>query len=184
MLMTRHATLTREVSVKDAKLVHTIYTQTPSYFELISIPLPSLAEVERELEAAAQDPRRHIELIFVPAYLDDAVPNDNMTAARCNKIVGYLDYTLNYPEKGDATINLLMIPDNLQSRGYGHYCVHYLEQRLQGKAQRILASIIGNNPKAKRFWSSLGYSFAIDARPVIEWYAKTLNDPYPASLLY
>lgn len=45
---------------------------------------------------------------------------------------------------------------------------------MSGRAKRILASIYGQNPRAERFWSSLGYSFAIDAKPLLDWYAKTL----------
>jgi hypothetical protein len=50
-----------------------------------------------------------------------------------------------------------------------------LETRLQGKVRRVLASVYGQNLRAKRFWASLGYSFAIDAKPVLDWYAKYLE---------
>jgi hypothetical protein len=49
-----------------------------------------------------------------------------------------------------------------------------LEQRLRGQVRRVLASIYGQNPRAERFWGSLGYHFAIDAKPVLDWYAKEL----------
>ncbi len=151
---------TRPADVEDAQTVYDIYCQTPSYFEkVISIPGPTLAEVTRELEVAAQDPRRFVELVLEPST---ATP------------VGYLDYKLDYPEAGDATVNLLLIPEPLQNRGHGRYCIRDLERRLSGRATRILASIYGENERAKRFWTSLGYTFAIDAKPVLDWYAKDL----------
>ena len=110
-----------------------------------------------ELEAAAQDPKRCVELL-----VEDGEP------------VGFVDYKLDYPVPGDATVNLLLIPEAIQSRGYGRRSIVLLEESLQGRANRVLASIYGSNARAKRFWRSLGYRFAIDARPILEWYAKEL----------
>jgi len=90
------------------------------------------------------------------------------------QIVGYLDFKLDYPEQGDGTVNLLLIPEKLQSNGLGRVCVVDLEERLKGQVSRLLASIYGQNPRAERFWKTLGYEFAIDAKPVLDWYAKTL----------
>ena len=41
----------------------------------------------------------------------------------------------------------------------------------------MLASIYGDNPRARKFWERLGYQFAIDAKPLLVWYAKELNKP-------
>ncbi len=156
---------TRLATMADAEHVFNLYCRAPRYFELLSAPLPTLPEVERELEAAAQDPKRCVELLIDKGQHEDGGEN---------QMVGYLDYKLDYPEPGDVTVNLLLIPEALQSRGYGRRSIGLLEAGLQGRAKRILASIYGSNPRAKRFWRSLGYRFAIDARPVLEWYAKEL----------
>lgn len=148
---------TRPATLADAAVVYKLYHGAPSYFEVISILPPTPLEVERELEAAALDPKRCTELVM-----------------REGEAVGYLDYKLDYPELGDATVNLLLIPERFQSRGYGRRSIILLEAQLNGQATRILASIYGQNGRAKRFWNSLGYRFAIDARPVLEWYAKEL----------
>ncbi len=148
---------TRPATPADAPHLYTLYCGAPRYFDLLSAPLPTPLEVERELEAAAQDPKRRAELLFEKG-----------------RAVGYLDYKLDYPEPGDATVNLLLIPETLQSRGYGRRSIGLLEAHLQGRATRILASVYGSNARAKRFWRSLGYSFAIDARPIVEWYAKEM----------
>ena len=156
----------------DAGLVHALYLKTPGYFDIISIPLPSLAEVERELLAGELDRQRFIELILLPQEpfgRDGVVDPDS---GWC--VAGYLDYKLDYPEPRDATVNLLLIQDPYQGRGIGRLTVADLERRLVGRATRVLASIYGRNPRAERFWTSMGYSYAIDARPVLEWYAKRL----------
>jgi RimJ/RimL family protein N-acetyltransferase len=148
---------TKTATPEDAERVYQIYCGAPKYFDILSAPLPTLPEVERELEVAEQDPKRCAKLLL-----------------EGDEAVGYLDYKLDYPEKQDATVNLILIPEPLQSHGYGRRAMALLEEELQGKARRILASIYGNNLRAKRFWRSLGYRFAIDARPILEWYAKEL----------
>lgn len=175
MQLTPPGVATRPADVQDAPLVHALYLETPGYFEIISIPVPTLAEVETDLRTAARDTRRRVELIFAPFELE--LPDWHISDPRSGrKVVGYLDYKLDYPEPGDATVNLLLVHGELQSRGVGKSCALDLEGRLrdQGSVRRVLASIYGRNPRAERFWVSLGYSFAIDARPILDWYAKEL----------
>ncbi len=163
--------LIRPATVDDATIVHQLYQETPDYFGIISIPMPTLSEVEHELAAAAVDPRRAVELVFArPKAPLEGVPDPKTGRT----VVGYLDYKLDYPEPGDAMVNLLLILGRLQSRGLGQDCVKDLEARLQGQAKRLLASIYGQNPRAERFWTSLGFQFAIDAKPVLDWYGKVL----------
>ncbi|MEX2536749.1 MAG: GNAT family N-acetyltransferase [Trueperaceae bacterium] len=166
---------TRVADIKDAPLVHAIYLDTPGYFDIISIPVPTLAEVETDLLTAARDARRQVELVFAPAALDlSGWKLLDPTTGR--PVVAYLDYKLDYPEPGDATVNLLLVHGDLQSRGVGQECVADLEKRLsrRGSTKRLLASIYGQNPRAERFWRTLGYAFAIDAKPILDWYAKEL----------
>ena len=171
MHLTAPHALTRPATFDDASHVHAVYSRTPKYFDIISIPVPTLAEVERELEAAAHDPRRCTELVLVPEDEADAPP-DPVSGLY---VVGYLDYKLDYPDPGDAMVNLLMIAAPYQGHGYGKRCVTDLETRLSHRAKRVLASIYGQNIKAIHFWEGLGYHFAIDAKPVLDWYAKELH---------
>ena len=165
--------LIRPVTISDAALVHAVYCQTPKYFEIISIPMPTLSEVQRELEVALQDPRRCVELLLDSSLVPHEAPLHDPESGR--HVVGYLDYKIDYPERGDATVNLLLIPESLQSQGHGRKCIQDLEARLTGRVCRVLASIYGQNPRAERFWRSLGYRFAIDAKPILDWYAKELS---------
>jgi GNAT superfamily N-acetyltransferase len=166
---------TRAADIQDAPLVHALYLETPGYFDIISIPVPTLAEVETELLTAKRDARRQVELVFAPASL--ALAGWHLRDEQSGRaVVGYLDYKLDYPEAGDATVNLLLVHGGLQSRGVGKSCAADLESRLRrrGTVRRVLASIYGQNPRAERFWRSLGYTFAIDAKPILDWYAKEL----------
>ena len=173
MSITLPATLARPAVPQDAALIHAFYAATPKYFDIISIPTPTQAEVKRELEAAVADERRFTQILLLPEDEDWSIPEFyDDTSGHCG--VAYLDYKLDYPETGDATVNLLLVPTPLQSRGIGRLCVDYLEKELKGQAKRLLASIYGQNPRAEAFWTSLGYTFAIDAKPILDWYAKDL----------
>lgn len=168
-----HDAITRPASVDDAALVYTLYIETPAYFDIISIPIPTAAEVRTDLETAARDSRRHTELVLLPAGEEADCPADPMTG---RAVAGYLDYKVQYPEQDDATVNLLLIHSRMQNSGIGRRTVVDLERRLRGRTGRLLASIYGQNPRATRFWQSLGYHFAIDAKPILDWYAKEIGD--------
>ncbi len=176
LLPTLVSVRTRPASAADAPLVHDLYSATPAYFEIISMPQPTAQEVATDLATALADPRRFVELVLWDDE-DEGVaraagcPTDPVSGA---PVAGYLDYKLDYPDPGDATVNLLLVRPGLQSYGVGTACAKDLEVRLRGRSRRLLASIYGDNPRAKRFWERLGYRFAIDARPLLEWYAKQL----------
>lgn len=163
---------TRSATIDDAPLIHQLYQATPGYFEIISIPVPTLAEVRTDLATALPDPSRFTELVLLdPLEAGPAAELDPVSGAA---VVGYLDYKLDYPEEGDATVNLLLVRSGVQSHGVGSASVRDLETRLAGRSRRMLASIYGDNPRARRFWESLGYRFAIDARPLLQWYGKSI----------
>ena len=162
----------RQASQNDAGLIQELYLRTPGYFEIISIPLPAASETEVELGLALADERRHVESVTA---LPDTAADWELTDPVTGRLaVGLLDYKLDYPARGDATVNLILIPTGLQGRGLGRQAVHLLEERLRGRCRRLLASIYGQNTRAQRFWVSLGYRFAIDAKPNLDWYAKEL----------
>lgn len=162
----------RRAGPDDAELVHGLYRAAPGYFEVISIPMPTLAEARTELAAAEGDERRRIELVLVEAPPAEADPEKDPVTGLW--VGAYLDVTLDYLQPGDATVNLLLVRDDCQRCGIGTACMRDLEVRLNGRVKRLLASIYGQNPRAERFWRSLGYRFAIDAKPVLDWYAKDL----------
>jgi GNAT superfamily N-acetyltransferase len=155
------------LALHHAPLLHMLYTAAPGYFALLGTRVPSLKEVERDVEIALLDPRRRLELLH---------DHDG-------QLVGSLDYKLDYPQEGDLTINLLLIREDRQSQRLGEAAVRHLEGRLPPGIQRVLASVLGDNPRGARFWERLGFAFTVDARPVMTWYAKPvhtrLHDPDP-----
>jgi GNAT superfamily N-acetyltransferase len=146
------------VTLADIPVLHQFYSSSSRYFEIIAAPLPSIEDVTRELDTALANPRRQLELYSL-----------------FGQVVAYLDTTLDYPKLGDATVNLLLVAEDKQHLGLGSQIMQRLETRLSSRAKRILAGVFGHNPGAVRFWERLGYHFAIDARPVLSWYAKNLE---------
>lgn len=146
----------QQVALHHAPLLHQLYLDTPSYFEVLGNKVPSLLEVSRDVETALFDPRRRLELVYAGSEL-----------------LGYVDYKLDFPQAGDVTINLLLIRGPRQGQGWGERCVRELEQRLSG-SKRLLAGVFGERPRVVRFWEKQGFAFATDARPVMTWYAKPL----------
>ncbi|WP_233554605.1 GNAT family N-acetyltransferase [Deinococcus cavernae] len=144
-----------------APLLHSLYQATPGYFELLGSRLPNLSEVQADVNTAFADPRRHLELLH-----DEH-----------GELVGSLDYKVGYPQEGDVTINLLLIREDRQNQRLGEQAVRQLEARLPSGTQRVLASVLGENPRGSRFWERQGYTFELDARPSMMWYAKRLNLP-------
>ena len=155
------------LALHQAPILHELYGATPSYFALLGSPVPSLHEVTQDVETALYDPRRCLELLHW---------------GEGGELIGSLDYKMDYPQPGDVTINLLLIRGDQQSQGLGAYAVRHLEQRLPD-ARRLLASVLGDNVRAVKFWENLGFTFATDARPVMTWYAKVLREEaQPAAL--
>lgn len=149
------------LALHHAPLLHSLYTAAPGYFALLGSRVPSLTEVERDVEFALLDPRRRLELLH-----DDK-----------GNLVGSLDCKHDYPQPGDLTINLLLIREDRQSQRLGEQAIRHLEARVPKGTTRILASVLGDNPRGARFWERLGYTFALDARPVMTWYAKAVGVP-------
>ncbi|SEJ57729.1 Acetyltransferase (GNAT) family protein [Deinococcus reticulitermitis] len=144
-----------------APLLHGLYQDTPGYFQLLGGHVPTLGEVERDIETAHHDRRRHLELLHDPQ----------------GRLVGSVDYKTDYPDPGDLTINLLLIREDQQGRGWGKVAARQLERRYAPSKRRVLASVLGDNPRGAHFWERLGYRFALDARPAMTWYAKELTPP-------
>ena len=166
--------LTQPATLTDAELVHQIYLQNPCYFDSIAIEMPTLGEVKDELEIATKDPFRYVELVVGNPKNDLGLKTNINHVTTGKEVLGYLDYKLDYPDKGDAIVNLLMISAKVQRNGLGSRVMKDLEKRLKGQIKRILASIYGENPSAEGFWRSLNYHFEIDAKPILDWYAKEL----------
>lgn len=142
--------------------IHLLYQKSPTYFRLIGMEIPTLGDVEREVEALAHDPQRRCCLVAAPMHKEE------------RQIVGYLDYKLHYPEPSAATISLLLIDEEHQGRGLGSLALEHLESLLSGDLRRLYAVVYGNNLAAQRFWEARGFRHFKDGGPSLRWYVKEL----------
>ncbi|PZA08698.1 MULTISPECIES: GNAT family N-acetyltransferase [unclassified Meiothermus] len=150
------------VDSDSASIIHELYQKSPTYFQLIGMEIPTLSDVEREVEALAHDPQRRCCLIATP------------TPKEGRQVVGYLDYKLHYPEAMAATISLLLIAEEHQGQGFGSLALEHLEGLLRGEVRKLYAVVYGNNPVAQRFWEARGFRHLKDGGPSLRWYVKDL----------
>ncbi len=149
----------RPARPEDAPRLHAVYLASPGYFRLLGSEPPALADVARELEAAARDPRRRLELLYLN-----------------RRAVGVLDYKLDHPGPGEAAISLVLVAEPYRGRGIGRRAVAALEAELKPRARRLYAVVYGQNPGAERFFQALGYRYWKNGGPALRWYAKALSE--------
>ncbi len=145
------------LGLEDALLVHRVFLQSPGYFELIGVELPSLEDVQQDLKTLETDPRRRAFLLFLG-----------------EEPVGYLDYKLHYPGPQEATLSLLLIREDRQGQGLGRLALRHLEEGLVG-VERLYALVYGDNPRARGFFLAQGFEYVKDGGPTLSWYAKRLR---------
>ena len=191
------------VALQHAPLLHELYLRTPDYFSLLGTRPPSLGEVERDVQTALFDPRRCLELIYHGAELpgepvgsldyklnfpeaDDVTINlllirgDLQSSGLGQQVVRMLEARLRAtrisappgqgPQTSDTQVKQAQAPDLEPTR-----------LQTVPAPPRLLASVLGENPRAVAFWQRLGFRFATDARPVMTWYAKPLQAQLAAS---
>lgn len=156
--MRTEALILRPLALEDAPLLHRFFLQSPGYFALIGMELPSLEDVARDLKTLETDPRRRAFLLFLEGQPE---------------AVGYLDYKLHYPGPQEATLSLLLIREDRQGQGLGRLALRLLETHLLG-VERLYAVVYGHNPRAKAFFQAQGFEYLKDGGPTLAWYRKTL----------
>lgn len=154
---------TRPLEPGEADQLRDLYLRAPGYFRQLGGHVPTLSDVERDLDTVLRDPNRRLEFLYDSG----------------GQLVGSLDYKLAYPGPGDLTINLLLIREDRQGAGLGASAVRLLEARYAGQVRRVLAGVLGENQRGAQFWHRLGYHFHRDARPVMSWYARSLGHGRP-----
>ncbi|MDT7920141.1 MAG: GNAT family N-acetyltransferase [Meiothermus sp.] len=146
------------VTSDSATVVHSLYLNCPTYISLIGGDMPSLNDIQRELDTLRHDTRRQAVLLL-----------------HQDRAVGFLDYKVAYPDLHSATISLLLIEEKLQGQGLGKAAVEQLEALLRSRMDRLYAVVYGNNQQAKRFWERLGFEHLRDSGPTLSWYLKALK---------
>ena len=152
--------LRRPLGPEDAPILRGIYEKSPGYFEALGAEVPTLADVRRELLAAQGDPNRRMELL----YAGD-LP------------VGYLDYKLDQPEAGTATLNLVLIAEPYRGQGLGRAAVRDLMRQLAPRYTGLYAVIYGKKAAAFAFFKRLGFIYQKDGGPALSWFFTPLSGP-------
>ncbi len=146
------------VSPDSAQAILRVYQGSPKHFRRIAMEMPTLEDVEREVESILADPNRRAYLIAGEGHP-----------------IGYLDYKLHYPERSDAIITLILIAEKYRGQGYGKRAVQDLEALLYHDVERLFAAVYGENPGAVSFWQNLGYRFLKEGSPSVSWFYKRLK---------
>ena len=93
-------------------------------------------------------------------------------------LVGISDVRLNHPQADEATIELLLIDQQLQNQGYGHEALQAIEQMIFGKVRLVRLGVNPKNKIAKDFWEKENYTSAqnpYERETRQLWYAKSRN---------
>jgi GNAT superfamily N-acetyltransferase len=73
-------------------------------------------------------------------------------------LIGVLDAVRDYPQEGTWYIGLMMIDPQERSQGWGEKAYHAFESWAAGQgAREIGLAVLEVNPKAQRFWQSMGF---------------------------
>lgn len=150
----------QKISNAEAATVHDMYIRCPHYFELLGSKVPTLEEVEHELETIKLDHRRTVQVIKLN-----------------EEVVGLLDYKTSYPDPYSATVSLLLVDERLQGRGIASSAMKQLERLLKPSLERIYTVVYGANADSKSFWQGKGYHHVRDAGPALSWFEKVLHEP-------
>jgi hypothetical protein len=142
---------------------------------VISIPSPrstrSATEIERGRARRAARPSTCVLVASTAGVELDPALRDRSAGGW---VVAYLDYKLDYPEPGDATVNLLLVHDALRDRGIGRTRgAATSRRRLTGSREARCSPASTAATRGPALLGGAGvYRFAIDARPVVEWYGE------------
>lgn len=195
------------MALQHAPLLHELYLRTPDYFSLLGTRPPSLGEVERDVQTALFDPRRCLELIYQGAEVPGEpigsldyklnfpepgdvtinlllIRGDLQSSGLGQQVVRLLEARLQATRVSVPMDHEPQTSDPQHAQGSQAQAPDLEPTRLQAghATPRLLASVLGENPRAVAFWQRLGFSFATDARPVMTWYAKPLGSSAPARL--
>lgn len=127
------------------KLVQVILNASPNYSIIISGQLPS-DEAGKEVFEEIPPNISYDQKIVLGV-------KDN------NSYIGVIDYLVNYPKSGFIYLGLLLLKEEVQSKGLGVKCYLELEQdfrKIDG-ISKIRLSVVEENLKAIRFWKKVGF---------------------------
>lgn len=133
--------------------------------------IPSILEVYRQCEDfLCLGPVPHASLKMVMADLEHSRESGGDFCCLFDAngyMFGIVDYTpqMTGDEADKAFFSLLMIAKDYRSRGYGRAVVEKVEAEIRRNAAigEVLSGVQHNNPRAIKFWTSMGYEIVGEA---------------------
>ncbi|MCE3011093.1 MAG: GNAT family N-acetyltransferase [Proteobacteria bacterium] len=131
----------------DAPQVLEIFKTSPTYFERVDGCLPSL---ETAKHALVDGPKRQGDHYF----------KECLIIKLNNQPIGILNFHANHPEKDVCYLGLLLISENLFSRGLGRKCYELAEDYiLRALGCKKIRLGISNDNDVTGFWQKMGFEF-------------------------
>lgn len=134
-----------------AAAVQAVYAATPHYWQMYGLDGPPADQAQRDLAAANETPGRYLAGIVKRVDAQDA--------AAGAELIGLVDFRLDWPAEGTATIGMLMVAEAYQRQGVGAQAWSLLAPWLAASAhmQKARLSIEQFNIGALKFWEKLGF---------------------------
>jgi RimJ/RimL family protein N-acetyltransferase len=133
----------KEIEEQELLEVLSCYKKALSYFELVT--------GRREIGITT------VELQFKERKADKNSFFLGIRFLNDKKLAGIVDIKTNFPRKEEAVVELLLISEDYQRRGYGKEALSLIEKFLFESVRLIRAGVVNQNIKALRFWENAGY---------------------------
>lgn len=84
------------------------------------------------------------------------------------KLVGVVEILRDYPHSGVWYVGLLLLSPELRGNGYGKKLWEAIEQQIEKMgASEVKLIVQEQNPKARKFWERMGFSFEAEVIQVL-----------------
>ncbi len=134
-----------------------VYAATPEYWQMYGLAGPLPDQAQRDLAAANATSGRYLAGIVKRVDEQDAVAGA--------ELIGLVDFRLDWPETGAATIGMLMVAAPYQRQGVGTQAWALLAPWLAASAgmHKARLSVEQFNIGALKFWETLGFRLTGDS---------------------
>ncbi len=131
----------------DSSKVFEIFKRSPSYFQKVDGSLPTL-QMAKDL------------ILDRPKKQSDDYFKECLIIKFNNEPMGLLDLHAHHPERGICYLGLLLIPEELFSRGLGRQCYELAEDYiLRAFSCKKIRLGISNDNDISGFWQKMGFEF-------------------------
>jgi RimJ/RimL family protein N-acetyltransferase len=134
-----------------AAALQAVYTATPGYWQMYGLAGPPPDQAQQDLTASNETPGRY--LVGIVKRMDEH------DVAEGAELIGLVDFRLDWPDEGVATVGMLMVAQPYQRQGVGAQAWSLLAPWLTASAhmRKARLSIEQFNIGALKFWEALGF---------------------------